>query len=100
MESPPMAKRKSSSTKKRPSNDALNLAAINWYAMSINRLATQIYVTDPKQFESLNRTLAQALESLKHAQAALVTPCGDCPDGWECCRNGLCAPTCDDVADA
>ena len=92
-----MAKKKASSTRKRPSNDALNLAAINWYALSINRLATQVYVTDPKRFTDISNALTEALESLKQVQMALAAPCGDCPDGWECCRNGLCAPTCDDV---
>lgn len=95
-----MAKKKASSTRKRASNDALNLAAINWYALTINRLATQIYVTDPKRFENIGDVLKQALESLNQVQMTLAAPCGDCPDGWECCRNGLCAPTCDDFADA
>ena len=93
-----MAKRKS--TKKRPSNDALTLAAINWYAMSINRLATQVYVTDPKRLADISNVLKQALQSLNEVKMALATPCGDCPDGWECCRNGLCAPTCDDLENA
>lgn len=93
-----MAKKKASSTKKRPSNDALNLAAINWFALSINRLATQIYVTDPKQFGNISHALTEALESLSQVHQTLAEPCGECPEGWVCCRNGLCAPTCDDMA--
>jgi hypothetical protein len=77
-----------------PPNDAINFAALHWYALTIERICIQLYVTDRSNFDVLKHTLTDTLKALNVANKTIATPCGDCQDGWECCADGMCAPTC------
>ena len=76
-------------------NDAVNLAALHWYALMIERISIQLYVTDAKNFGSVKGALNDALKALDLLRQGFATPCSECQDGWECCpSDGMCAPTC------
>lgn len=82
---------------KTPPNDAVNFAAIHWYALTIEQICIQMYVTDSAKFGAIKGVLTDTLKSLNKVRASLVTPCSDCQDGWECCKSdGMCAPVCID----
>jgi hypothetical protein len=88
-----MAKKRIPRKPKAP-NDAINFAALHWYALMIERICIQLYVTDRSNFDLLKHTLTDTLKALNVANKTTATPCGDCQDGWECCADGMCAPTC------
>ena len=94
------AKKKSSENVKKQPNDALNFAALHWYALTIEKICIQLYVTDCANFGAIKAVLNDTLESLNTVRTEMITPCGDCQDGWECCKSdGMCAPTCIAEAD-
>ena len=93
-----MAKKKSSRKVPTPPNDAMNFAALHWYALMIERVSIQLYVTDRAKFGAIKQKLTDALKSLNSVATGLIAPCGDCQDGWECCKSdNMCAPTCTDA---
>jgi len=76
---------------------ALTLAAIRWYAVSIEKLATDIYITNKALYPEARAVLDQAFRDLgqirKSLQSAQMTEQG-CPPGYEDC-GGVCLPSCD-----
>jgi len=81
---------------------ALTFAAIRWYAMSLEKLAADLYITDQSQYPAVKAVLAKALNELdgmrKAQQAAAPAAAagegaGPCPPGYEYC-GGLCLPSC------
>lgn len=83
---------------------ALTLAAIRWYAISIEKLSTDLYVTDPSQYPAVQAVLNQAVSALEGlrtqvksqragAGAAVRSTGGNCPPGYRNC-DGLCLPAC------
>ena len=78
-------------------DDAIRLAALRWFALSIERLAIEIYASDKTQYGELEQVLRRAL---KHMGNLVTRDVGEededsCPIGYELCRDGLCAPMCD-----
>lgn len=95
-----MAKKSSKSTRrtwKPHAHDAIRLAALRWYALTIERLAIDIYATDPRKFEAMAAMLRRQTKELfdlgRGPGGALKD--NDCPDGYFLCKDGLCAPMCD-----
>jgi hypothetical protein len=83
--------------KPRPA-DAIALATIRWYAVTIEKLAIEAYVTNRGKFEELDDLLRQQLKALCRVAAQRsqnVKGSEDCPDGWFLCKDGFCAPACD-----
>lgn len=86
----------------------MTLAAIRWYALSLERLATALYVTDRSRYAEVRQILAKALTDLAalRAQSApqpvtmtMTAASGDggddaCPPGFVRC-DGVCLPQCD-----
>ena len=74
---------------------ALTLAAIRWYAISIEKLAMDLYVTRPAQYPAVKAALDKAVADLEGLRAGLKAELQDsgCPPGYRNC-DGLCLPTC------
>ncbi len=95
-----MAKKSRRSTRrswKPQAHDAIRLAALRWYALTIERLTIDIYATDPRKFEAMEAVLrreAKALFELGRGPGGALDD-DDCPDGYFLCKDGLCAPMCD-----
>ena len=68
---------------------ALTFAAIRWYAMSIEKLASDLYVTNRALYPSVQAALDKAIADLevlrtqlKAATAGGQTTSGDCAPGY------------------
>jgi hypothetical protein len=74
-------------------SDVMNLAAVRWFALTIEKLATEIYITDRALYPSLKEVLKHAVDDLNRVRQPLV---GDeeCPPDYVMC-DGLCVPMCD-----
>lgn len=82
-------------------NDAIRLAALRWFALEIERRSIEIYATDRKRFTSIENLLRQALRQLQAVRGqvmSLEVEQEDCPMGYLLCKDGLCAPMCDWLA--
>ena len=74
---------------------AMTLAAIRWYGMTIERMSTEIYVTDPSNYPQMKDALdaaVTALEKIRVTATAAATS-GACPPGYRNC-DGVCLPKC------
>ena len=74
---------------------ALTLAAIRWYAMSIEKLAQDLYVTQPSLYPSVQAALDKAMADLEALRKQLTSQAlgGGCPPGYKDC-GGFCLPAC------
>lgn len=80
-------------------SDAVRLAALRWLVMKIEQLGIEILATSPAKYavvENAMRAQVQLLKQIGRPGLAFE----DCPDGYILCRDGLCAPMCDDDAPA
>ena len=76
---------------------ALTLAAIRWYAISIEKLATDIYITRKSLYPDAEAILNQAFEQLGRVRKSMSLAQAEaegCPPGYVNC-NGACLPDCD-----
>ena len=97
-----MAKTPKADRKRAPqSDDALRLAALRWYAITIERISIEVFATHPEKYEQLEGKLkdaCKALQGLGGQKKKLKGPDEDeqdgCPDGYKLCPDGLCAPMC------
>jgi hypothetical protein len=88
---------KSSSTPARQADTAERLAALRWLAMRIEQLSIEILVTDPAKFSEVEDALRAQVRLLQRmGQPIVPLGDGDCPGGYILCRDGLCAPMCDE----
>jgi hypothetical protein len=94
-----------------PQNDdpVLTLAAIRWFAISLEKLAMDLYVTDRERYPEIKDVLAEALKTLgkmrdkceggKRPKSANAADYEDgCGPGLVNC-NGVCLPECDRIAE-
>lgn len=88
------AKRKSR-WKPAPAN-AIQLAALHWYALTIEQMAIEAYATNPGKFAALDQYLRGVLKDMRRIADQTIDD-GDCPDGWIRCSDGLCSPACLDA---
>jgi hypothetical protein len=78
------------------SQDAINLAALRWYACTIERLCIEIYATNRKKYPKLAALLNKQVKELKAlGVSAKIADDDACPPGYVMCEDGLCAPSCD-----
>jgi len=77
-------------------NDAINLATLRWYALTIERLLIEIYSTNREKLPGLQHLLDEELRRLyAYSQSSEVRDDDECPPGQTMCPDGLCAPSCD-----
>lgn len=77
-------------------DDAEKLAAIRWLAMRIEQVSIQVFVTDRARFGQIEDALRAEVALLRHMGRPLIGD-DDCPGGYILCRDGLCAPMCDEM---
>ena len=81
--------------------DATSLAAFRLFANTIENFAIELYTTDRDSYEEIERVLRDTLKELKAVRMRFAVPDEEdgCPDGWVLC-HGICAPSCDFLAEA
>lgn len=74
---------------------AMTLAAIRWYAMTIERMSTEIYITNPSNYPQVKDALNAAVSALEKIRVSATTESlsGVCPPGFQDC-DGVCMPKC------
>ena len=74
---------------------AMTLAAIRWYAMTIERMSTEIYITNPSNYPQVKNALDAAVSALEKIRVGTTTAAlgGGCPPGYQDC-DGVCLPKC------
>jgi len=93
------ATQRSYSSGPRRTSDAEQLAALRWLTMKIEQLCIEILVTDNKKFAAVENALRAQVQLLKQlGKPTMPVAAEDCPGGYILCRDGLCAPMCDDGA--
>ena len=96
-----MAKRKKKSTGgttrwQAVPNDAIRLAALRWFALTIEKRTIELYATKSSTYHDMEDILRKALHRLDHLRNTLAVGDDDeCPEGYIMCGNGVCAPSCD-----
>lgn len=75
-------------------NDAINLATLRWYALTIDRLLIQIYCTDRSKQAAMQGILDKAIRELYRHGKGITIGAEECPDGQRLCSDGFCAPMC------
>ena len=81
-------------------DDAISLAALQWFTHAIGQISIEVYATDRSKFKEMEAVLAQALRQLKalkggKARAKSFDEDNGCPEGYIKCRDGLCSPVCE-----
>ena len=87
----------SSTSSPRSADTAEKLAALRWLAMRIEQLSIEILVTDPDKFpvvEDALRAQVKLLQRMGPPEPTIESV--ECPGGYILCRDGLCAPMCDE----
>jgi len=71
------------------------MAALRWLVMKIEQLGIEILVTSPGKFAAVENAMRAQVQLLKQLGRPTMQA-DDCPGGYMLCRDGLCAPMCDD----
>lgn len=73
--------------------DAMSLAALRWFACTLEAFAIDIYATDREAYGRIETVFRKALKDLGDIPIKEITGDDDCPDGYVRC--GLfCKPAC------
>lgn len=75
--------------------DAINLAAIRYYAIEIEQLSISVYASDRNKtlFPKLEQLLAKTVKDIQTLGKTTSARSGDdCADGYILCDDGLCHP--------
>jgi hypothetical protein len=80
-------------------DDAIRLAALRWFALTIEKTAIELYATDkkatyPKMVTILRKTVAEMNDLRDDSREEE----DGCPMGYVLC-DGLCVPACDSDSD-
>jgi hypothetical protein len=78
---------------------ALKLAALRWYAISLEKLANDIYITDREKFHRIDEILKHAYRELAAVRKEFTKAATDedgCPPGYVNC-DGICLPDCESM---
>jgi hypothetical protein len=79
--------------------DAMRLAALRWFANTIENFSIELYATDRTSFEAVETVLRETLRELKSLRAQFPLSANRCPDGYVLC-HGVCSPSCDGEEEA
>lgn len=91
-----MAKRtKKPNTNKWQANadDAIKLAALRWFACTIEAEAIQIYATSPSKYPKIEAAMMACVKEIHGLLPTTGLSDDDCPPGYVRCGNE-CAPMC------
>jgi hypothetical protein len=73
--------------------DTMSLAAIRWFACTMEAYAIELYATDRSAFPHIEKVMRKALKDLGNAKVKPIKDDDDCPDGYIRCGD-LCKPAC------
>jgi hypothetical protein len=78
--------------------DPMNLAALRWFANSIENDSIELYATNRESFDGIERVLRHTLDEFKRLRAQFFVSEEEngCPNGYVLC-DGVCMPSCDDL---
>lgn len=79
-------------------NDAIRLAALRWFAVTIEKWSIELYATDATTYPKVVKALRHALNDLSDLRDDARQDEDDCPEGYVLCDNGMCAPSCDKLS--
>ena len=75
-------------------DDAINLATIRWFALSIEAKGIEIYGTNPAVYPDIQKVLGECLTAVAGIKVKKsIAGDSDCPPGWVQCGED-CAPVC------
>ena len=81
-------------------NDAIRLAALRWFALTLEQRAIELYATNASTYKEMEHVLRKALHHLDHLREEFALGADDeCPEGYIPCENGVCKPSCDGLTD-
>jgi hypothetical protein len=78
-------------------NDAIRLAALRWFALEIEKLAIELYASDRATYRAMEDVLTGTVRQMGELSKKLMVQDEECPEGYERCKDGLCAPMCDGI---
>ena len=76
-------------------DDAIKLAAIRWFAATIEATSIQMYATNPSRYKEIEAILKACLGGLGKQLPSFGLADADCPPGFVLCRDNLCSPMCE-----
>ena len=82
-------------------DDAIRLAALRWFALTLEQRSIELYATNTKTFRKMEHVLRNALHDLDEIGIKFALGEDDeCPEGYIPCGNGVCKPSCDRLTDS
>jgi len=79
-------------------NDAIRLAALRWFALTIEKEAIELYATNTLSFPEMEKILRKALGEIDDLRDEISLANEDCPEGYILCDDDVCRPSCDKVS--
>lgn len=78
-------------------NDAIKLAALRWFALTIEKVGIELYATNAASFKEMEKILRKALGELDDLRDRFELANEDCPEGYILCDDDVCRPSCDKI---
>lgn len=79
-------------------NDAIKLAALRWFALTIEKWSIELYATNTATFPELEKILRKTMNAMSDLRDDFAAEADDCPEGYVLCDDGVCAPSCDKMS--
>jgi len=76
-------------------NDAIKLAAVRWFALTIEKAGIELYATNTASFPELEKILRKTLGDIDDLRDKFASQEADCPEGYVLCDDDVCRPSCD-----
>lgn len=80
-------------------NDAIKLAALRWFALTIEKEGIELYATNTASFPALEKILRKALGDMDELRDKFALADDDCPEGYIRCDDDVCRPSCDKLGE-
>jgi hypothetical protein len=78
-------------------NDAIRLAALRWFALTIEKEAIELYATNTLSFPEMEKILRKALGDIDDLRDKFAAEEDGCPEGYFLCDDDVCRPSCDKI---
>ena len=78
-------------------NDAIRLAALRWFALTIEKEGIELYATNTATFPEIEKILRKALGEIDDLRDKFSLANEDCPEGYILCDDEVCRPSCDRI---